>query len=554
MKNDVCDGQRHETTDNPREGEDANPVPTTDYQIGDFYWDYADILRGGYGISETMYDQRVLALMALKLMCDNRKLNFSFDYRANFDQGLFDEKSTKKTLLQIVRNLTLFNRTSYFQQEKRFNVEESDETATESCLSYLNHPLVFDLTSYIAELDEVHLEMVLDIYMNKANFVGYPHHAFKDLYEQTVWRMKNSGKRSISGQLTGQHFTQKAIVRLMCMASMARIGDMQKIAVYDPACGTGSMLMESYFCFKEQLASREIKVFGQELNPQLWMLAKIFLEISEIPNVIACGNTLTKPAFKEGFGADGSFEFIVANPPFGVDWKHSYRQVQLEMESAEHSAYFVVKQDGKIILPKKSDGQFLFMLHIAKTIVDSRKRGSKAAAAIISSSSLLSSGGRQSSEALIRAALFSEGIVNAVLEQPKSMFTNTDIVTHIWFLDSFVAYETQGRPLKLIKADNGTDPHFVAHAYPRDKMKNTYNWGNLERLVYEIVEEGRSTPNSSKLLPFDDLCTANMAQEMSDISNKKHGAAPRSIADINGDLVAVAKSLAMELGIYNDVD
>jgi len=455
--------------------------------LGDYYWAYADILRG-IGINESVYDQRILAFMALKLLIDNDKLSFNFDYRNRFGldpetYARYQKEDTKSTFLNLVEHITDFGRNlHYFEQESRYN--PGQET---NLLAYLNHKKVFTLGAYIEELPNHYLEMVLDIYSQKADFRRYPKEKYKDLYETTIARMKK-----LSGELTGQHFTQKAIIHLMCESVVADLKEREKIAIYDPACGTGSMLMESAIYFREKLDNPQIEIYGQEYHGQTWILAKIFLEITSldqktqgIPNTIAYGNTLTEPAFKEGINGSDSFDFIIANPPFGVDWKHDYEKVLASMQAegilgGKESHFYVVRDEkGKVVLPKKSDGQFLFMLHIIKLMLKEKARGKRAKAAIITSSTLISTGSERGSEAKIRRAIFDLGILKAVVEQPNAMFTNTDISSHIWFLDT----GHQGSKCTLIKVDNDDKPLYVPHPEPRDKMKHSYSAENIRQIV-----------------------------------------------------------------------
>lgn len=455
----------------------------------DFYWAYADILRG-IGIPPATYDQRIMAFMTVKLLIDNNKLQFNFEYNKKF--GLSDKlykkykgKDTKESFKNLIADIeNLGQNLNYFTQEAKYNPDKS-----ENILAYLNHPKVFILDAYIDELENHYLEMVLDIYTYKAHFKDYPKEQYKDLYEKTISRMKK-----LSGDLTGQHFTQKSIIHLMCQHAIKQIKDNKRIAIYDPASGTGSMLMESAFFFKQNTKVENIEIYGQENHAQTWLLSKIFLEISSldgnqngIKNIIAFGNTLTEPAFSKGINGNDSFDFIIANPPFGVDWKHDYDDIVANMKQIENRNFFTVKDGKKIITPRKSDGQFLFMQHILNLMLKENARGKRAVASIISSSTLVSTGSKTSSEAKIRNAIFNTKMLKAVIEQPKAMFTNTDITSNIWFFDT----ETSEN-IKVIKIDNEEKVLFSSHTAPQDKMKNAYSDTNIKeilRLINNKTEE-----------------------------------------------------------------
>lgn len=451
-------------------------------QTGDFYWAYADILRG-IGINESVYDQRILAFMSLKLLVDNQKVQFNFDYRNKFglsevDYEKYNLGSSKLTFINIIENISDFGvNLKYFEQDLKLNPGKESTNV----LSYINHKRTFTLIDYIEELEPHYLEMVLDIYNEKADFSGYPKDQYKDLYEVTIARMKK-----LSGDLTGQHFTQKSIIHLMCASALE---DMKRskskvLAIYDPTCGTGSMLMEAADYFAHH-TDKPIQVYGQEYHGQTWFLAKVFLEISGIQNTIAYGNTLTNPAFDKINGKD-SFDFIIANPPFGVDWKHDYDDVIANMELGEESNFLVVKNNkDKIVTPKKSDGQFLFMMHILKLLQASRKSRKRAKAAIISNSTLTATGKQGGAEAQIRQAIFKLNHLVALLEQPNAMFTNTDISSHIWFFDN----QHKSSQVQLIKAQNEECSLFTPHPQPKDKMKNAYSESNIQDLLGYFEQE-----------------------------------------------------------------
>jgi type I restriction enzyme M protein len=451
-------------------------------KLSDYYWAHADILRG-IGIPESMYDQRVLAFMALKLLIDNDKFKFDFDYRNQFGfsdtQYLkYKARNTKETFSNIMNDLPKMGKNlSYFTQDTKFNPGESKQI-----LAYINHHRGFQFDFYINELSNDYLEQILDIYVEKANFKKFPKEKYKDLYEKTCSRMRER----FQGDMNGQHFTQQSIIHLMCEAAIPLVKKNETIAIYDPACGTGSMIMESTFYFYHHKKTKgvHIEVFGQEISGQLWLLSKIFLEITSIdgktqgiPNIIAYGNTLTEPAFSKGINGKDSFDFIIANPPFGVDWKHDYEKVMKNMISKDPH-FMVVKEGRKFITPKKSDGQFLFMMHIINLMQQEKVKGKRAFAAIISSSTLISTGSKTSSEAKIRREIFNQKIVKAVVEQPNDMFTNTNIISHIWFLDS-----EENENIRIIKIDNEEESLFIAHPTPQDKMKKAYSDKNIERLL-----------------------------------------------------------------------
>lgn len=450
-------------------------VIITEKKLGDFYWAYADILRG-IGINESMYDQRIMAFMALKLLVDNDFVLFDFNYQNNFNLkdkfSKYKDTNTKETFLNILKDIKNLgtSKLKYFTQDKNLNPSSENE----NILHYIDHQKTFELSRYIEELPNHYFEMVLDIYTSKADFVNYPKENYKDLYETTISRMKK-----LTGDLTGQHFTQKSIIHLMCESVMGDLKNSSSdiLAIYDPTCGTGSMLMEASFYLKNKV-KKDIEVYGQEMHGQTWLLCKIFLEISQIPNKIAHGNTLINPAFHK-INGNNSFDFIIANPPFGVDWKHDYDEIISNMKLEDKSNFLTVRDGKKLITPKKSDGQFLFILHILKLLEVSKKSGKDAKASIISSSTLSSTGNERSSESKIRKKLFNTNYLTTLIEQPNAMFTNTDISSHIWFFDN----SCTDKNTQIIKTTNDAQNLFSLHPQSKDKMKHSYSVKDIKKII-----------------------------------------------------------------------
>lgn len=448
---------------------------TIEKKIGDFYWSYADILRSSVGVNESVYDQRIMAFMALKLLVDNNFLKFNFDYVNNFNLKEFlPGDNTKDKFEYIIKNIVKFSsENSILYQNGKLNPSRID--CLENIIIYFNHKKVFPLISYIEELSNDNLEKVLDIYVNEANFVNYPTEKYKDLYEETIARMKR-----LAGDLTGQHFTQQSIIHLMTKMNNEEISNSQKIGIYDPTCGVAAMLIEGNNYIKNNYKDKEVTIYGQEMHGQTWLLSKIFLAISKIDNIIAYGNTLTEPFFANGENfKEENLILIIANPPFGIDWGHEEEKIKQNMES-ENSYFHVVKEKDKIIFPKKSDGQFLFFFHIINILKKLKNKNIASNAGIISSGSLSSMGNENSSENKIRKDIVSLGILEGIIEQPNAMFTNTDLGTNIWF---FSNKDKENNKIKILTCNTNVFKLYSIHPNSKDKMKNTYTAKNINDII-----------------------------------------------------------------------
>lgn len=465
----------------------------------DFFWKHADILYASAGVNPNGYDERVIPFIALKVLIDYGKVSFNLDYKNRF--GLpnenfkkIEKNNLRETFLNLVLNIQEFSNFKYMEQDLKYNDSKSNSHKKENVIKYFAE--AFNFEKHIKELsDDYLLEAILDIY-NKIDFQDLPKEQFKDLYETTISRMRKGKQKGFNGNFMGQHFTQSATVRLMCETAYSKMKKKNKLVIYDPACGVGMMLIESYFFFKNK-GIKEIEVYGQEIDLKVWLLAKIFMEALDIPNTIARGNTLTNPAFVNGLNGNESFDFIITNPPFGIDWKHEEKVVSENIKNEEKSLFFVVKDENdKIILPPKGDGQFLFMLHIIKLMLNEKEKGKNAFAGIISSSSLPYNSGK--SENIIRQRIFETGIVDTILLQPQNMFSNTSMQTCIWFLNTQKMDNKEKDNLTIIRADYSS--LYSKHPEPIDNMKNSYSDENIKEIVNLIKSREKEIPFKKKII------------------------------------------------------
>ena len=258
----------------------------------------------------------------------------------------------------------------------------------------------------------------------------------------------------------GEHFTPRDVVHLMVDLMLA--GDEKSIGgegvvrtVYDPCCGSGGMLMIA----KEHInlgrrensnllrgpvnPDAEIHVFGQEVNPETWAVSKSDLFIKDPKGRdaenIAFGTTLSSHAH-----AARKFDYLIANPPYGKDWKRDESSVR-----AEHRRGTLGRFGPG--LPRISDGQLLFLLHMLAHAKDPQQGGSRIA--IIMNGSPLFTGDAGSGESEIRRYIFENDLLEALIALPEQLFYNTGIATYVWVLTNRKAAERQGK-VQLIDASS----------------------------------------------------------------------------------------------------
>ena len=262
----------------------------------------------------------------------------------------------------------------------------------------------------------------------------------------------------------GEHFTPRDVVHLMVDLMLA--GDEAGIkgkgvvrTIYDPCCGSGGMLMiakehinlgrrENGNLLRGPLnPDAEIHVYGQEVNPETWAVSKSDLFIKDPKGRdaenIAFGTTLSNDAH-----ATRSFDYLIANPPYGKDWKRDERTVRDEHDRGALGRF----GPG---LPRISDGQLLFLLHMLSHTKDAQADGSRIA--IIMNGSPLFTGDAGSGESEIRRYIFENDLLEALIALPEQLFYNTGIATYVWLLTTRKAPERQGK-VQLIDASSFWKP------------------------------------------------------------------------------------------------
>ena len=233
----------------------------------------------------------------------------------------------------------------------------------------------------------------------------------------------------MSNETAGEHYTPREVIRLMVSLlfvtdSKALAGQAPIRSIYDPACGTGGMLSVAEEYLKELNPKINLNVFGQELNAETWAIARSDLMIKgQDPTRIAYGNSLTSEDGHSGT----KFDYIISNPPYGVDWKKYQNEIQDEFSNLGHKGRYGAG------LPRVSDGSFLFIQHMLSKMKN-KSDGNGSRMAVILSASPLTSGGADSSESNIRKWILENDYLEAVIAIPDQMFYNTKIFTYIWIL------------------------------------------------------------------------------------------------------------------------
>ena len=243
-----------------------------------------------------------------------------------------------------------------------------------------------------------------------------------------------------SNETAGEHFTPREVIHLMVRLLLGEEPCAGR-TLYDPACGTGGMLsIAGEFVLRRDPAA-QLQSYGQELNPESYAIAKAdaLLRGQEGRN-IALGNSFTGDAF-----AGRQFDYMLSNPPFGVDWKKVERQIRDESQRLGFAGRFGAG------LPRVNDGSLLFLQHMLSKM---KPEGSRIA--VVFNGSPLFAGNAGSGESQIRRWIFENDWLETVVALPDQLFYNTGLATYIWLLTNGKTAERKGK-VQLINAVSFSD-------------------------------------------------------------------------------------------------
>jgi type I restriction enzyme M protein len=235
-----------------------------------------------------------------------------------------------------------------------------------------------------------------------------------------------------SNEEAGEHFTPREVIKLMVNLLLSPEQDLRKShvvkTIYDPACGTGGMLSVAERYIRDLNADADPHLFGQDWNDESWAICKADMLIKgEDADNIVLGDTFTKDDFdRDAEGKKRTFDYMLANPPFGVEWKQQQKYIEHEAESLGYSGRFGAG------LPRINDGSLLFLQHMLAKMRVPEDGGSRIG--IVFNGSPLFTGDAGSGESNIRQWIIENDWLEAVVALPDQLFYNTGISTYLWVL------------------------------------------------------------------------------------------------------------------------
>jgi type I restriction enzyme M protein len=247
-----------------------------------------------------------------------------------------------------------------------------------------------------------------------------------------------------SNEEAGEHFTPREVIKLMVNLLLSPEKDLARShvvkTIYDPACGTGGMLSVAEKYIRALNADAQPKLFGQDWNDEAWAVCKsdMLIKGEDADNIIL-GDTFTRDGFERtSDGKKWTFDYMLANPPFGVEWKQQQRAIESERDSLGFSGRFGAGT------PRVNDGALLFLQHMIDKMRAPEEGGSRIA--IVFNGSPLFTGDAGGGESEIRRWIIENDWLEAIVALPEQLFYNTGISTYLWVLTNRKSKGTAGTP------------------------------------------------------------------------------------------------------------
>ena len=295
-----------------------------------------------------------------------------------------------------------------------------------------------------------------------------------------------------SNEEAGEHFTPREVIKLMVNLLLTPEQDLRRShvvkTIYDPACGTGGMLSVAEKYIRDLNSNANPLLYGQDWNDEAWAVCRSDMLIKgEDADNIALGDTFTKDAHaRDEQGQKRSFDYMLANPPFGVEWKQQQRYIEDEAGKLGFDGRFGAGT------PRINDGALLFLQHMIDKMRPANQGGSRIG--IVFNGSPLFTGDAGGGESEIRRWIIENDWLEAVVALPEQLFYNTGISTYIWVLTNHKQPHRQGK-VQLIDARNHWVPMEKSLGNkrrrigdPSDKPKDPDHIGDITTLHGQFQE------------------------------------------------------------------
>jgi len=415
--------------------------------ISALVWSTANLLRGNYKQSD--YGRVILPftlLRRLECVLDATRDSVIAEYEARKNLGIPLEQ------FLIRKSNNSFYNTSTFTLSKLMADPNNIADNLESYISNFsaNAREIFEKYEFSKLIEKLNENNLLYLIVEKFSaFDLSPEHVSNHemglMFEELIRKFSEA-----SNETAGEHFTPRDIVRLTTSLLFTLDDDLLTKSgvvrsLYDPTAGTGGFLSSGSEYIHELNPDATLVTFGQELNPESYAICKadMLIKGQDVSN-IKYGNTLSDDQLPHQ-----KFDYMLSNPPFGVEWKKVQKVVTDEHIQKGYAGRFGPG------LPRVSDGSLLFLLHLVSKMRPKEEGGSRIG--IILNGSPLFTGSAGSGESEIRRYILENDLLEAIVAMPTDMFFNTGISTYIWILSNNKEEHRENK-VQLINASSMGEP------------------------------------------------------------------------------------------------
>ncbi|UHJ60916.1 type I restriction-modification system subunit M [Vibrio furnissii] len=495
-------------------------------QTAAFIWSVADLLRGDF--KQSQYGRVILPFTLLRrlecvlepskesLLAEIPKVEALNEKSVSSGKDPLDENQREKMLLRATfeakdstKNLSFFNTSpmnlgKMGQSNIKANLEKYVQSFSKDAREIFEH---FKFDEFVGLLEDANLlyKVVQKFATTDLSPSNISNYEMGLVFEELIRRFAES-----SNETAGEHFTPRDIVRLT--TSLVFMEDDEALTkegiirtIYDPTAGTGGFLSSGMEYVYELNPKAVMRAFGQELNPESYAICKADMLIKgQDVSRIKLGNTLSN----DQLPAD-QFDYMLSNPPFGVDWKKIEGEIKDEHEQKGFDGRFGAG------LPRVSDGSLLFLMHLISKMrpispikdknVDNQVTDGGRIGIILNGSPLFT-GGAGSGESEIRRYILEADLLDAIVALPNDMFYNTGIATYVWVLSNKKAPARKGK-VQLINGANlgskmrkslGSKRHFLTDDEIRAITKNFGEFVEVDTAT-SLKESESGKPFASKI-------------------------------------------------------
>ncbi|WP_419318830.1 type I restriction-modification system subunit M [Caulobacter sp. ErkDOM-E] len=430
----------------------------THSDLANLVWQIADLLRGPY--RPPQYERVMLPLVVLRrfdcVLADTKpKVLAEYERRKG---GRLTDDALDSTLNKAAGHR--FHNRSELDFQK---LKGDPDNLNKHLVSYIkgfsaNVQRIFEYFEFESEIERMHEAGIL--YLVISGFCDVDLHPRKVKNQEMGLIFENLIRRfnELANETAGDHFTPREVITLMIDLLLYDADELLSkpgiaMRMLDPACGTGGMLAGAQKYMRDHHDGATLYVYGQDYNKRAFATAASDMLMKEVDHNGGGENVQFGDSFLDDKFAGQTFDYFIANPPFGVDWKRQQKEIVRRHEKAPQ------EDPWSAGLPRVNDGSLLFLQHMISKFedVDPKKQKYGSRAAIVFSGSPLFTGGAGGGESEIRRWVIERDLLEAIVALPEQMFYNTGIGTYIWIVTNRKAKDRKGQ-IQLVDARDTSIP------------------------------------------------------------------------------------------------